>query len=83
MITTYVIETESQYGYDVLNYAHTLADAKQIALRYKETKPSILQLKGSSFGEGFHQYRLQLNDNNQFECVETMNLSRKKLNKVY
>lgn len=83
MKTTYVIETESQYGYDVLNYATTLAEAKQIALKNKEYKPFILQLKGITFGEGFHQYRLQLNESNQFKCIQSMNLSRKKVNKVY
>lgn len=83
MITTYVIETQSQYGFDVLNYATTLSEAKQIALKNKDQKPFILQLKGHSFGEGFHQYRLQLNQDNTFQCTEVMNLSRKKVNKVY
>lgn len=83
MITTYVIEAETHFGYDVLNYTTTLDAAKKIALNHKEHKPFILQLKGPSFGEGFHQYRLQMNDNGDFICVDVMNLSKKKLNHKY
>jgi hypothetical protein len=83
MTITYVIEAVTEYGYDVLNYATTLSEAKKMALRHKEHKPYILQMKGASFGEGFHQYRLQLDETLNFKCIEVMNLSRKKLNKVY
>jgi hypothetical protein len=82
MKTTYIVEIESHFGYEVINYSTTLVEAKQIALRHKEYNPYILQLKGRSFGEGFHQYRLQLKNNN-FICVDVMNLSKKQLDKVY
>jgi hypothetical protein len=47
---------------DVLEYCHTLRDAKNIILQnYKNSQDVfILMLKGPYFAEGFHQYTLEL-----------------------
>lgn len=62
MVKTYMIlRGENNNNADVLSYESTLRDAKN-AVNYYYNEISnvfILMVKGSSFGEGYHQYTLE------------------------
>lgn len=62
MVRTYIIEQKTIDGHIMLEYEHTLKEAKRYLIRLKnrgEIKGiSILCMYGPAFGEGFHRYRM-------------------------
>lgn len=82
---TYLVEIETDTSRNIVEYCKTLKGAKRIARtlsKYNEKRFSILMMQGQYFGEGFHQYRLLL-QNDKFYCIEVMSLSKKKIGKEY
>ena len=57
MKTTYIIENAEG---EILQYFHRLSDAKyDLIKQFNNNRCSILCMKGPSFGEGWHQYRIE------------------------
>lgn len=63
MVNTYMIlQGLNNNNAHVLGYYHTLGSAKQVLKNnfLDQKNVFILNLKGDKFGEGFHQYTLEL-----------------------
>jgi hypothetical protein len=77
MVRTYIIEQKIEFGHAVLEYEHTLKEAKNYLVRLSNRGivkgVSILCVYGNTFGEGFHQYRMIIvsgKNGNKFKRVK-------------
>lgn len=63
MKKTYLVEFSDG---DIVEYCHTLRHAKRIIEKYAPNGGCIIMMKGQYFGEGFHQYKLEILNNGKY-----------------